>query len=106
LSVSNCLIVGNTVQGGTAGSGAVGGEGLGGDIFVGSGTATLNGVLVSGNQAQGGADSQGTTTGQGLGGGVYVDPSASVTADLQTRIVGNRASKSNNDVWGTITVVP
>jgi hypothetical protein len=63
-------------------------------------------VLVSGNQAQGGADSQGTTTGQGLGGGVYVDASTSVTADLQTLIVGNRASKSNNDVWGSITLVP
>ena len=106
LVVSNCQIVGNTVQGGTAGSGAVGGDGLGGGLFVGSGTATLKGVLVSGNQAQGGADSQGTTTGQGLGGGVYVDPSAIVTADLQTLIVGNRASKSNNDVWGTITIVP
>jgi hypothetical protein len=106
LTVGNCQIVGNTVQGGTAGSGAVGGDSLGGGLFVGSGTATLKGVLVVGNQAQGGAEGQGTTTGQGLGGGVYVDPSASVTADMQTLIVGNQASKSNNDVWGIITIVP
>ena len=61
---------------------------------------------MSGNQSQGGVDSQGNTTGNGLGGGVYVDPSASVTADLQTLIAGNQASKSNNDVWGTITIGP
>jgi hypothetical protein len=106
LVVSNCQIIGNVAQGGTEGSGAVGGDGLGGGIFVGSGTATLKGVLVSGNQAQGGVDSQQNTTGQGLGGGVYVDPSATATMDMQTVIAGNQASKSDNDVWGTITIIP
>jgi hypothetical protein len=106
LIVSNCQIVGNMAQGGTAGSHAVGGDGLGGGIFVGSGTARLQGVLVSGNQAQGGVDSQQNTTGQGLGGGVYVDPSASAIEDMQTLIAGNQATKSDNDVWGTITMVP
>ena len=106
LVVSNCQIVGNVAQGGTEGSSAVGGDGLGGGIFVGSGTAMLQGVLVSGNQAQGGVDSQGNTTGNGLGGGVYVDPSASATMDMQTLIAGNQASKSDNDVWGTITIGP
>jgi hypothetical protein len=66
----------------------------------------LKGVHVSGNQAQRGAKGQGTSTGPGLGGGVYVDPGASVTADRETQIVGNRASTSNDDVWGTITIVP
>jgi hypothetical protein len=79
---------------------------LGGGIYVASGTAVLQGVLVSGNQAQGGTDGNGNTTGQGLGGGVYVDPSASATMDMQTLIAGNQASKSNNDVWGTITIGP
>jgi hypothetical protein len=108
LVVSNCQIVGNAAQGGTAGSSAVGGDGLGGAIFVGpgSGTATLKEVHVSGNQAQGGAKGQRTTMGPGLGGGVYVDPGASVTADMKTLIVGNRGSTSNDDVWGTITIVP
>ena len=106
LVVKNCQIGGNTAQGGTAGSNAVGGDGLGAGIFVGTSTATLQAVLASGNQAQGGTDSSGKTTGQGLGGGVYVDPSASVTADMETFIAGNQASKSNNDIWGAITIVP
>jgi predicted outer membrane repeat protein len=106
LSVSSCALFGNMAQGGTGGSSALGGDGLGGGIFVGSGSAVLTGVLVSGNQSQGGADSQQNTTGQGLGGGVYVDPSATATEDMQTLIAGNQASKSNNDVWGTITMVP
>jgi hypothetical protein len=106
LIVSNCQIVGNTAQGGTEGSSAVGGNGLGGGLWLGSGTAVLKATLVSSNQAQGGTDSQGNTTGQGIGGGVYVDPSASATADMQTLITGNQASKSNNDVWGTLTIGP
>jgi hypothetical protein len=63
-------------------------------------------VLVGGNQAQGGVDSQQNTTGNGLGGGVYVDPSANATENAETLITGNQASKDNNDVWGTITMVP
>jgi hypothetical protein len=106
LIVSNCQIIGNVAQGGTQGSSAVGGDGLGGGLFVGSGTARLQAVLVSGNQAQGGTDGNGNTTGQGLGGGVYIDPSASASADMETFMAGNQASKSNNDVWGTITIVP
>jgi hypothetical protein len=106
LIVSNCQIIGDTAQGGTEGSSAVGGDGLGGGIFVGSGTVELEGVLVSGNRSQGGVDSQQNITGKGLGGGVYVDPSATATMNTETLIAGNQASKDNNDVWGTITVVP
>ena len=84
----------------------VGGDGLGGGLYAGSGTVVLDADLVSGNQAQGGIDSQGNTSGQGVGGGVYVDPSGSATMDLQTLIAGNQASKSNNDVWGTLTIGP
>jgi hypothetical protein len=98
--------MGNVAQGGTAGASYIGGDALGGGIFVGSGTATLTGVMVSGNQAQGGVDGQGNPSGRGLGGGVYVDPSASVTADTATLIAGNQASKSDNDVWGTINPPP
>jgi hypothetical protein len=42
----------------------------------------------------------------GLGGGVYVDHSATATADMETMIAGNQASKDKKDVWGTIDVVP
>lgn len=62
--------------------------------------------LVSGNQEQGGVGSQAHTRGNGLGGGVYVDLSATVTANVQTIIVGNHVSKSNDDVWGTINRLP
>jgi hypothetical protein len=106
LVVSICQLVGNVAQGGTEGSSAMGGNSLGGGLYAASGTVVLQAVLVSGNQAQGGADSQGNTTGQGLGGGVYVDPSAGATADMETLMAGNQASKSNNDVWGTLTIVP
>jgi hypothetical protein len=105
LVVSNCQIVGNLAQGATADSSAVGGNGLGGGLYAGSGTAALEAVLVEGNQSQGG-HSQGKTTGNGLGGGVYVDPNATATENAETLIAGNQASKSDNDVWGTITMVP
>jgi hypothetical protein len=106
LVVSNCQLIGNVAQGGTAGSSAVGGDGLGGGLYAGTGTVVLQAVLVSGNQAQGGVDSQQHTTGNGLGGGVYVDSSASVSANAATLIVGNQASKDSADIWGTITPVP
>jgi hypothetical protein len=106
LIVSNCQIIGNVAQGGTAGSNAVGGDGLGGGLYAGSGTVVIDAVLVSANQSQGGADSQGNTSGNGLGGGVYVDSAAKVTANAQTIIAGNHASKDNDDVWGTINPPP
>jgi hypothetical protein len=106
LIVSNCQLVGNVAQGGTAGSSAVAGDALGGGLFAGSGTVMLEAALVSGNQSQGGADSQGTTSGNGLGGGVYVDPGATASANAQTIMAGNHASKDNNDVFGTINIVP
>jgi hypothetical protein len=33
-------------------------------------------------------------------------PSATATANDETLIAGNQASKDNNDVWGAITIVP
>jgi hypothetical protein len=104
--VRNCQVVGNVAQGGTEGSSAIGGDGLGGGLWAGSGTVVLQAVLVCGNHAQGGGDGQGNTTGQGLGGGVYVDPSASATMNMETLIAGNQASKSNDDIFGTITLGP
>jgi hypothetical protein len=72
----------------------------------GTGRQWLEAVFVSGNNSQGGADGQGNTSGNGLGGGVYVDASATARMDMETLIAGNHASKDNNDVWGTITIVP
>jgi hypothetical protein len=74
--------------------------------FLASGSRDFGRKPMSGNRSPGGAGWQGNTTGNGLGGSVYVDPSASASADMQTLIAGNQSSKSNNDVWGTITIVP
>jgi hypothetical protein len=66
----------------------------------------LEAALVSGNQSLDGVDSQQNTIGNGLGGVVYVDPSATAAANAEALIAGNHAYKDNNDVWGTITIVP
>ena len=104
--MSNCQIVGNVAQGGTDGSSTVGGEGLGGGLFAGSGTVVLEAVLVSGNQAQGGVDSQGKHHRPRLRRRRLCRSQCQRHADMQTLIAGNQASKSNNDVWGTITIGP
>ena len=106
LTLSNCRIVSNLAQGGRAGSSAVGGDGLGSGVFAASGTIVLDAVLVSANQSQGGGRGQGDAPGNGRAGGVYIDPSATVTANTETLIVGNQASGGNADIWGTITLVP
>jgi hypothetical protein len=106
LVVSSCQLIGSLAQGGTEGASAVGDDGLCSGFFVGSETVMLKGRLVSSNQSQGGLDSHGNTSRNGLGRGVYIDPSASATADRQTLIAGNQASKSDNDLWGTITPGP
>ena len=49
LGVSSCQLLGSLAQGGTEGSSAIGGDGLGGGLFIVSGTGVLKGVLVSGN---------------------------------------------------------
>ena len=102
----SCQIIANLAQGGTADSSAVGGDGLGGGLFAAHGTLVLEAALVSGNQARGGFGSAGETSGDGLGGGVYVDPGASATANAETLIAGNHASKDKDDVFGTINIVP
>jgi hypothetical protein len=48
----------------------------------------LETVLVSGNQSRGGVDSEGNSSSNGLGGGLY------------------HASKSDDEVFGTISVIP
>jgi hypothetical protein len=63
-------------------------------------------VQVCSNQSQGGGRSQGNSSGRGVGGGVYADPHAAVTANTETWIAINQASRSDNDVWGTITMLP
>ena len=74
----------NTAQGGSggvAGEGGIGGNGLGGAIYVGSGSLELDTGAVSSNLAQGGGGSpvSGAALEMGAGGGFYIAPGTSVT---------------------------
>ena len=90
LSLSDCRISGNHVQGGdhTATASGVGGSGSGGAI-ANSGVLTLNGCTLSGNNAVGGRGGDavggighsvvGGTGGAGQGGAIFNDTSATLT---------------------------
>ncbi len=53
----------------------------------------ITGGQVTGNQADGGS------AGQGLGGGVFRATTAKSTVDAKSKIPGNRASTSGNDLY-------
>ncbi len=59
-------------------------------------TVALDTDAIVGNLADGGS---GATNGTGIGGGVYLSGTGSTRKN--TAIVGNSASTSNNDVYGT-----
>jgi hypothetical protein len=102
LSLSGSTLTGNVVQGGAGGSGANGGNGWGGGAFVGSGgSASLAGSTITANQALGGLAGSGGSDGQGIGGGLYVDTGASVFLK-KTKVKGNVASTSNDNIYGTV----
>jgi hypothetical protein len=54
------------------------------------------------NGAHGGAAGVGGSDGQGVGGGIYVTPGSIACADLFAVILGNHASTSDDDVFGTL----
>ena len=54
------------------------------------------------NVAQGGGAGKGGTGGQGIGGGLYL-ATGSTTTLTKTAVVLNRASTSNNNIYGTYT---
>jgi hypothetical protein len=63
----------------------------------------LYGALPGGTLVQGGDPGSGATDGadgQGLGGGLYL-ATGSTTTLTKTLVTGNRASTSNNDIYGT-----
>jgi hypothetical protein len=104
LSIDGLIASGNQAIGGAGGTG---GDGLGGGIFFGAGDqADINRAIVTANQADGGAAGTGGTAGMGIGGGLYIDPSAKVCLSTDSIVVGNHASTSNDDIFGTFTVCP
>jgi hypothetical protein len=56
---------------------------------------------VTDNEATGGAAGAGGTAGLGQGGGIYITPGGMARAE-HTRIRGNHASDSDNDVFGDL----
>jgi hypothetical protein len=110
-TVTDTKITGNLVQGGDGGAGGSGGNGGGGGNAEGGGffadqysQFTLVNGSITGNQADGGAGGIGVldgTDGTGIGGGVYLSTSGSVKTG--TKIVGNSASTSDDDVYGSFS---
>jgi hypothetical protein len=111
VSVSNSLFTLDLAEGGAGGnggSGGHGGNGQGGGLWAGAtSTITIHDSTITLNDAQGGAGAGGGS-GQGKGGGLYIDPAAGVGLDAFTvaHLLGNAASTSNDDVFGSYTIIP
>jgi len=93
--------------------GGAGGSGYGGGIGVFGGTLALAGTAVSGNSATagtGGSSPGGLAKGAdgaGCGGGMYIASAASASLDSFSvaHTSGNTASTSDNDIFGTYTIL-
>ena len=97
VEIRRCDFLGNIAYGGSPGN-EIAGSALGGALHIASPCwMDLRGSMISGNWAVGGLHSQ------GIGGGIYA--SGTVTADRRTirKTVDNKASTSNDNVFGTIT---
>jgi len=125
--LSNVSLASNTAQGGNGGQGTPvcsmgycrpgiggpGGNGLGGGLYVAGGTVSLTGARVEANSALGGhgGNAPGGTKGPdglGEGGGLYIDALATVGLDAFTvaNVLRNKASASDNDIYGSYTLLP
>jgi hypothetical protein len=120
LTLIECSITGNLAQGGAGGTGANGGNALGGGILnanpipvPNTPILTLLGSSITANQATGGAagaggasgSGTGGASGSGTGGGLYNQLGALATADPDSIITANHASTSNDDLFGTVTIL-
>jgi hypothetical protein len=92
LTVTDTSIKRNLAQGGSGG-----GNGLGGGVYIDGTTATFTDTMIVSNTANGGSGG-----GQGIGGGLYIN-SGAVSLKGKTKVVGNHASTSNNDIFGNYT---
>jgi hypothetical protein len=116
LTLSNCTLTNNQAVGGAGGAGSNGGNGFGGGVFndgpssapyAGTPpTLTALGSTITDDQATGGAAGSGGSAGQGVGGGAYFAAGGTVCLDAYTlaNLLGNTASTSNNDIFGSYTI--
>jgi hypothetical protein len=86
--MSGGAILANVAQGGPGG-----GNGFGGGIYT-LGTTTFSDTLILSNLAAGGSDG-----GQGIGGGIYI-AGGTTTLTNHTKVLGNIATTSNNNIYG------
>ena len=112
LRIEDSIIIANQATGGIGGAGGNGGNASGGGVFNGNpdGTSippilTLIGTRVIANRAVGGAASLGGGVGLGQGGGLFNDPEAVAFADARTKIKGNKATTSDDDIFGVVTPI-
>jgi hypothetical protein len=70
-------------------------------------TLDLDGTNVTGNRAAGGAAGSGGVAGTGVGGGLYNDsPDGAIAeVDALSTIQGNKATTSNDDIFGSVTPI-
>jgi hypothetical protein len=101
LTVIHTLLFGNLARGGDGGPGGDGGAGLGGGLYVSDGTVQVWHTHITANLAVGGSGGEGGHDGRGVGGGVYIVPGGTAYA-RHTRIRGNHASTSDDDVFGDL----
>ena len=125
-SISNTTLSSNVARGGDGANGGMGryfslhfgiaggpgGNAHGGAIYAG-GSLELRGNTITTNSAQGGAGGNSPkglakgADGVGQGGGVYIYPTVSVSLDAftQAHTSGNTASTSDNDIFGSFTIL-
>jgi hypothetical protein len=118
LEMIDCFVGLNLVRGGAGGAGGNGGNAFGGGICNantnpdGSLITTdpfpildLDGTAVVANLAVGGAAGTGGAAGSGVGGGLYNQGGAVAEVDAHSTIRGNKATTSNDDVFGVVTPI-
>jgi len=88
LDITSSILLGNVATGG-----AGGGNGYGAGVYT-LGTTTFTDTLVTLNLAIGGSDG-----GQGVGGGIYI-AGGTTTLTGKTKVVGNQATTSNDNIYG------
>jgi hypothetical protein len=108
-TVTNSTIFSNVAKGGAGGNGLKkngnsgggrGGDARGGGIFAGN-PITLRGTTITKNVASGGSNG-----GTGRGGGLYVwSEPVSLDSFTRTNTRGNTASTSDNDIFGSFSVL-
>jgi hypothetical protein len=109
-TVMQSQLIDNLALGGTGGVGANGGNGQGGGIFngfsdVAASVVTLLGAHVTDNQAVGGTAGTGGVAGLGQGGGLYNQSGAFAFVDALTKFKNNKASTSDDDIYGLVTPI-